>query len=425
MRGVGRRVRTSTDAVSFFNVVALLITFAAIFAWLNYRYLRLPTTIGLMVIALVFSVGLIVVGRLGIAGGAVLVETIRTIDFDATLLRGMLGALLFAGALHVDLDDLASRRWTIALLATVGVVTSTVLVGAGSYVLFRSLEVEIPLSYCLLFGALISPTDPVAVLGILKRVAVPRPLATKIAGEAMFNDGVGVVMFTLLLPFATGHAEVNAGEIVSVLVEEVFGGLLFGFGIGWLAYQMLKRVDQHQVEVLITLAIVTGGYVAAQALHLSGPLAMVVAGLLIGNHGRRWAMSDATRQRLDVFWELVDDLLNAVLFMLIGFELLVVAIGRANLLAGAIAIPLVLAARWVSVASTVSVMRRWRAFSPHAIKVLTWSGLRGGISVALALSLPAGPEKAVILAVTYIVVAFSVVVQGLSLEPIARRLYRG
>jgi len=409
--------------MSFFNVVALLITFAAVFAWLNYRYLRLPTTIGLMVVALVFSVGLIAVGRLGIAGGDMLVETIRTIDFDATLLRGMLGALLFAGALHVDLNDLASRRWTIALLATVGVLTSTVLVGAGSYVLFRSLELEIPLSYCLLFGALISPTDPVAVLGILRRVAVPRPLATKIAGEAMFNDGVGVVMFTLLLPFAIGHAEVNTGEIASVLLQEVFGGLLFGFGIGWMAYQMLKRVDQHQVEVLITLAIVTGGYAAAQALHLSGPLAMVVAGLLIGNHGRRLAMSDATRQRLDVFWEVVDDLLNAVLFMLIGFELLVVAIGRANLLAGAIAIPLVLAARWVSVAGTVSAMRRWRAFSPHAIKVLTWSGLRGGISVALALSLPVGPEKAVILAVTYIVVAFSVVVQGLSLGPMAKRLY--
>jgi CPA1 family monovalent cation:H+ antiporter len=409
--------------MDLFNVLALLITFAAIFAWLNYRFLRLPTTIGLMVIALVFSLLLITVGSLGIAGGSQLVETLRTIDFDETLLRGMLGALLFAGALHIDLNDLASRKWTIALLATGGVILSTMLVGSASYFVFRALGIDIGLWVCLLFGALISPTDPVAVLGIIRRVAVPKSLAMKIAGESMFNDGVGVVIFTLLLPFATGHVELRVGEIAHLLALEVVGGLLFGFSIGWIAYQMLKRVDQPQVEVLITLAIVTGGYVLAQQLHLSGPLAMVVAGLLIGNHGRSFAMSDRTRERLDVFWELVDDLLNALLFMLIGFELLVVSVGMESLAAGAISILVVLAARFVSVASTVTALRTKRTFSPHVVKVLTWGGLRGGISVALALSLPPGPEKATIVAVTYIVVAFSIIVQGLTLESVMRRLF--
>ena len=362
-------------------------------------------------------------GSLGIAGGSRLVETLRTIDFDETLLRGMLGALLFAGALHIDLNDLASRKWTIALLATGGVVLSTVLVGSASYFVFRALGIGIGLWPCLLFGALISPTDPVAVLGIIKRVAVPKSLAMKIAGESMFNDGVGVVIFMLLLPFATGQVELHVGEIAHLLALEVVGGLLFGFLVGWIAYQMLKRIDQPQVEVLITLAIVTGGYVLAQKLHLSGPLAMVVAGLLIGNHGRSFAMSDRTRERLDVFWELMDDLLNALLFMLIGFELLVVTVGVESLAAGAISIVVVLVARFVSVASTVTVLRTKRTFSPHVVKVLTWGGLRGGISVALALSLPPGPEKATIVAVTYIVVAFSIIVQGLTLESVVRRLY--
>jgi CPA1 family monovalent cation:H+ antiporter len=239
----------------------------------------------------------------------------------------------------------------------------------------------------------------------------------------MFNDGVGVVIFTLLLPFATGHVELHAGEIAHLLALEIVGGLLFGLCVGVLAFQMLKRIDQPQVEVLITLAIVTGGYALAQHLHLSGPLAMVVAGLLIGNQGRSFAMSDRTRERLDIFWELIDELLNALLFMLIGFELLVVRVGPESLTAGAIAVVIVLAARWTSVATTVTVLRVKRTFSPHVVKVLTWGGLRGGISVALALSLPPGPEKATIVAVTYIVVAFSIIVQGLTLEPFVKRLY--
>jgi len=411
--------------MDLFNVFALLITFAAVFGWLNHRILRLPMTIGLMVMALLLSLALIAVGSLGIAGGSRLVDTIRTIDFDETLLHGMLGALLFAGALHVDLNDLVSRKWTIALLATGGVVLSTILVGTASYFVFGVLGIAIGLWPCLLFGALIAPTDPIAVLGVIKRVAIPRSLATKIAGESMFNDGMGVALFTLLLPFATGHVDVHPVQIVRLLLLEIVGGLLFGFLLGWIAYQMLKRVDQPQVEVLITLAIVTGGYALAQRLHLSGPLAMVVAGLLIGNHGRRFAMSDRTRKRLDVFWELIDDLLNALLFMLIGFELLVVTVGLESVAAGAIAIFIVLAARWTSVAVSVTLLRATRSFSPHVVKVLTWSGLRGGISVALALSLPPGAEKATIVAVTYIVVAFSIIVQGLTLEPVVKRLYPG
>jgi CPA1 family monovalent cation:H+ antiporter len=269
--------------MDIFNLLAVLITFAAVFAWLNHRFLRLPTTIGIMVIALVFSLGLIAVGKLGIGGGAELARTIHTIDFDRTLLHGMLGALLFAGAMHVNLDDLVSQRRVIGLLATFGVLTSTAIVGTLSYFLFRTLGITVDFWYCLIFGALISPTDPVAVLGILKRVAVPKSIEMKIAGESLFNDGVGVVMFTLLLPFVGGHGEFTAGELGRIVLQEVVGGLAFGFVVGWLAYHMLRRVDQHEVEILITLAVVTGGYALALTLHLSGALAMVVAGILIGN----------------------------------------------------------------------------------------------------------------------------------------------
>jgi len=410
--------------MSLFNVIALLTSFAAVFGWLNYRYLRLPTTVGLMLIALVFSAGLIAAGQLGFAGGAELVHVFEGIDFDETLLHGMLGALLFAGALHVDLADLARQRAIIGVLAVLGVLVSTAVIGAGTFVVLAALGIDIPFIHCLLFGALVSPTDPIAVMSVLKRITVPNTLKIKIAGESLFNDGVGVVVFLTLLRLTAGQHEVTVSEVADVLVREVIGGLAFGFGVGWIAYQMLKRIDQHQIEVLITLAVVTGGYALALELDLSGPLAMVVAGLLIGNHGRRFAMSDRTRERLDVFWELVDDLLNALLFMLIGFELLVVAIAGRTVLAGLLSIPIVLGARWISVALPITVMRARRTFSPHVVKLLTWSGLRGGISVALALSLTAAQSRAIILPITYTVVAFSIIVQGLTLRPMVLRLYK-
>jgi len=335
---------------------------------------------------------------------------LASIDFDQTLLHGMLSFLLFAGALHVNLNDLAQQRWVIGILSTVGVVGATFLIGGGVYYLFAWLDIDVPFIYCLLFGSLISPTDPIAVLGILKSAGAPKTLETKITGESLFNDGVAVVVFLVLADIAAGEADVSAASIATLFFTEAIGGLVFGLVAGSLAFFMLKHIDNYQVEVLITLALVTGGYAAAEHLHLSAPIAIVVAGLLIGNHGRRAAMSDKTREHLDTFWELVDEILNAVLFVLIGLEVLVISLRDDYLLAGALAIPLIL------------VMRPFRSFTPGVVSILTWAGLRGGISVALALSLPSGEMRDLLLTVTYVVVVFSIVVQGLTLGPLVRRL---
>ncbi|HDJ85523.1 MAG TPA: sodium:proton antiporter [Chromatiales bacterium] len=402
------------------SVISVLLTIAALFGYLNERYVHLPSTIGLMLIALVMSLGLIVLGRFGLAPGRVVREFLTHVDFNQALMHGMLSFLLFAGALHVNLEDLNRNRWTVGLLATGGVIVSTALIGVAGWWLFGMLGVDLPLLYCLVFGALISPTDPIAVLAVLKSVGVSRDLEAKIAGESLFNDGVGVVVFVVLLGIAAEGGGVRAGDIALLFVREALGGAVFGLGAGYLAYRMLKGVDNYSVEVLITLALVAGGYALADHLHLSGPIAIVVAGLLIGNHGRLLAMSSATRAHLDSFWELIDETLNAVLFVLIGLEVLVLTFTPRLLLAGALMIPLVLVARFVSVGLPVRLLGRAREFSPHAIPVLTWGGLRGGISVALALSVPVGPERPVILAVTYIVVVFSILVQGLTVGRLAR-----
>ncbi len=275
--------------------------------------------------------------------------------------------------------------------------------------------------YCYLFGALISPTDPIAVLGILKTSGVPSSLKTKIAGESLFNDGIGVVIFLILLSIATGGHEIESGHIVLLFIQEAMGGAFFGFGAGYLTYYMLKKIDNYQVEVLITLAVVTGGYALTEALHFSAPIAIVVAGLLIGNHGRQLAMSDMTREHLDKFWELVDEVLNAVLFVLIGLEVMVISFSYSILVAGALAVLIVLAARFISVSVPILMLKRFRTFSPNVIKILTWGGLRGGISVALALSLPAGEQRQLILAITYCVVIFSILVQGLTIGKVVSR----
>jgi len=421
--------------VDTFNLLSILITLSAVLAWVNHRYVRLPATIGVMVVSIVFSLALVALDGLGLRASRHLVGVLEEVDFGETLLHGMLGALLFAGALHLNLNDLRQRKWAIAILATVGVLLSTVVVGSGAMLLFRALGVDVPTIYCFLFGALISPTDPIAVGAILRTAGVPRSLQVKISGESLFNDGVGVVLFVLLLEIATGgsghgaavHAadpgvERALADVLKLVATEVGGGILFGAVVGWVVYRMLATVDNYQVEILLTLAIVTGGYDTAQFLHISGPLAMVVAGLLIGNHGRSFAMSPTVVEHLDSFWELVDEFLNAVLFVMIGLEVLILDFDARVLAAGAAMIPLVLVARWVSVGLPVTAMRRFVAFSPHAVKILAWSGLWGGISVALALSLPAGPVRATLLTVTYVVVVFSIVVQGLTVGPVARRL---
>ena len=413
--------------ISLFTAIGAVITLAAVFGYLNHRFLRLPPTIGVVVIALVASLGTIgidaVVPSLGI-GGAVR-TAILGIDFHEVLMKGMLSFLLFAGALHVNLGDLLSRKWAIGSIATVGVVLSTFLVGFAVYGVTQALGLPLALIYCLVFGALIAPTDPIAVLGILKTVKVPASLQAKIAGESLFNDGVGIVVFIIVTAIAVGSAHggsITALDVVILFVRETLGGAALGLATGFLAYYAMKSIDDHNVEVMITLALVMATYGIASALHLSGPIAVVLAGILIGNRGSRFAMSETTREHVHTFWSVLDEMMNAALFLLIGFEVVALSLtGEVGILM-ALAIPIVLAARFVSVGTPLTLLGLRREYTKGALPVLTWGGLRGGISVALALSLPAGPEREIILAVTYAVVIFSIVVQGLTVRALVERV---
>ena len=399
------------------NTAALLITLAALFSYLNYRFVRLPNTIGIMIISLVMSLAMLLLGKLGWSDLIFYTNKIlRSIDFHETLMKGMLSFLLFAGALHVNLNDLRQQTGVITTLATVGVVISTFMVGGLTWLVLHALNIHLSFIYCLLFGALISPTDPIAVMGILKRARVPKSLETKISGESLFNDGMGVVVFLVLFGLATDGGTLTTAGISVLLLQEIVGGIVFGLALGAGVYYLLKDVDNYQLEILLTLALVMGGYALAHELHLSGPLAIVAAGLFIGNHGRVLAMSEKTRAHLDTFWELIDEILNAVLFVLIGLEVLLLAIRTEYFLAALAIIPLVLLARYVSVALPIVIMGRFRRFSPGVVQVMTWGGLRGGISVALALSLPFSSERDIILAITYAVVIFSIIIQGLTIS---------
>ena len=406
--------------MDLFQIIAVLISLAALFSYLNERFIRLPATIALMLIALLMSLGLIALDQLGLGVAERAQGLLAEVDFNQTLLHGMLGFLLFAGALHVNLDDLVAEKWAIGLLATLGVVISTFVVGGIGWWVLGKLGIELPFIYCLLFGALISPTDPIAVLGILKTANAPKSLEIKITGESLFNDGIGVVVFMVLFGIAVEGRATGAVDILELLILEAGGGIAFGLLLGWLAYFLLRRVDNYSVEILISLAVASGGYALAEAIHVSAPIAVVVAGLLIGNHGRLLAMSAHSREHLDTFWELVDEVLNAVLFVLIGLELLVLKFSGPFVAAGLFLIPVVLLARFVSVAAPVTLLRLRRSFSPHVVKVMTWGGLRGGISVALALSLPPGAERDAILVATYVVVIFSILVQGLTIGRLVR-----
>ena len=406
------------------DLIAVLVTVTALFAYLNHRFIGLPTTIGVMMFALGFSLLLIGVNAVGVADLSGLAsKVVAKVDFYTVLMDGMLSLLLFAGAMHVNLDDLASHRWPIGVMASIGVVVSTFLAGAGTYFVLDMVGLSIPFIYCLVFGALISPTDPIAVLGILKSANAPKSLEVKIAGESLFNDGVAVVVFLILAGIATGVREFSASDVVVLLAKEALGGAVLGFVLGWFTFVLMRGIDQYLVEVLMTLALVMGGYALASSLHVSGPIAMVVAGLMIGNPGRSHAMSESTRSHLDTFWELLDELLNAVLFVLIGLEVIVLSFSGSYLLAGLILIPYVLVVRLICVGTPIQVMRKLFSFdfAPHAIKILTWGGVRGGISVALALSLPAGPERDVLVSVTYIIVLFSIAVQGLTIGTLIRK----
>ncbi len=403
--------------MSLFEILAALLSLTAVFSFVNYRFLKLPTTIGIMLLSLVFSILLILLGDYSSGLRKSAEELVLQIDFNQTVLHGMLSFLLFAGALHVNLNDLREQKWVIATLATLGIFMSTFLVGAVMYFVFAALNIEINFLWCLVFGSLISPTDPIAVMGILKIVGAPKTLETKIAGESLFNDGVGVVIFLVLIGLATGQTEATASHVLGLFAKEAIGGALFGLLAGFIGFWMLKQVNNYQVEALITLGLVSGCYALAEHFHLSAPIAIVITGLFIGNQGRNFAMSDKTRERLDDFWELIDEILNAVLFLLIGIELLILSLKGEYLLAGLIAIPVVLFVRWISVGLPVQLFKRKRTFTPHAIKIMTWGGLRGGISVALALSLPKDVvARDPILTVTFCVVVFSILVQGTTIK---------
>jgi CPA1 family monovalent cation:H+ antiporter len=398
------------------DIAAICLVVTALLMYVNHRWVRLPTTIGVMVISMAISLVIVVLDLLGLDSGVRAYEEalLRAIDFSDVLMQGMLSFLLFAGAMHIDLQALRRYRWQVASLAVVGTVLSTVLVGFAMWWVLPLTGVHLPLIYCLLFGALISPTDPIAVMGILKSAGAPKNLELVIAGESLFNDGVGVVLFSLLLGVLASGGTPTLAAASTLLLREAGGGLALGAVLGYVTFRMLKSIDQYHVEVLLTLAAVIGGYSLASHLHVSGPLAMVVAGLMIGNGGRADAMSDITRRYVDMFWELIDEILNAVLFVLLGMEVLMIAFSVPLLIAGGAAVVVTLLARAATVGLPVEAAAGLFRLPAGASRVLVWGGLRGGISVALAISLPASPARDVVLTLTYCVVVFSILVQGLS-----------
>lgn len=410
--------------MDFFTIATILVLISALFGYLNSRLLKLPNTIGLTVITIAFTLAVFALSyfdpRLLDAERYV----ISQIDFKTVLLDLMLGFLLFAGALHTDLDKLRQQKWPVLVFATFGVLVSTFLIGGAAYLLLPLLGVSVGLLPCLLFGALISPTDPIAVLGILKKVGAPAKLETKIVGESLFNDGVGVVVFLTLFALASGsEADFSFGEVVQLFVHEVFGGLLLGVALGWVTFRLLRTIDDYAIEVILTLATVMTGVTLAGYLHVSGPLAMVAAGLMIGGpEARSNAMSETTETYVDKFWELIDILLNALLFVLIGMEILVLEYRSEALLAGLIMIPIALLCRHLSLLLPIQLFQKRLGFVRHTHLVMTWGGLRGAISIALALGLPEAMHRDLFLLVTYVVVIFSIVVQGLSVEWLVGRL---
>ncbi|HUS54691.1 MAG TPA: sodium:proton antiporter [Thermohalobaculum sp.] len=407
------------------QIAALLIVFAGAFGAINHIFFRLPSAIGILIVA--FFASLCVLGVDAVFPELKIAYEMRGFvadaEFSRTLLEGMLGLLLFAGALHVRIEDLRRQAWTIALMATFGVVLSTGVVGIGFHWV-----TGMPLLVALVFGALISPTDPVAVLGVLRVAKLPISLEAKIAGESLFNDGVGYVVFLVLVglafPPVNNHAPADAGDIALFLVREALGGALLGGILGWLVFQAMRRIDDYPLEVLLSLGLALGGYELAVALHVSGPIMAVVAGLFIGDVGVKYGMSEETHKYLSGFWTVIDEILNAVLFLLIGVEVFVVTFNVDALSAGAAAIGLALTGRLVAVAVPVILLKPFREYSRGVVPIMTWGGLKGGISVALALSLPDSDWKSLILTATFTAVLFSIVVQGLTIAPLAKWLRR-
>ncbi len=417
--------------MSIFEISAFLIGLSAVFGYLNHKILHLPHTIGLVLIALTASIITIVVDVLvptsGISG--LVTDVMHQIDFHETLMHGMLSFMLFAGALHADFSAFRARAKAIAIMASVGTLISTFAIGGAMWLILNFFNVPMPFIWALALGALISPTDPVAVLGLFKMVAVPPRLEAKMAGESLFNDGVGVVVFSVVVAIAVGTGEhgsqMGVAEVVQLFVSEAIGGAVLGYIAGYAGYRAMYHIDEHNLEVMITLAVVMVTYAVAIRLHMSGPIAMVVAGLLIGNQGMKFAVSENTRDHIRQFWSLIDEILNSILFLLIGLEVLMIAGSDDHWLVAILAIPVALAARWLSVYIPIAILSRRESFTNGAVPILTWGGLRGGIAVALALSLPRNEYKPVILNITYAIVLFSIIVQGLTVKALVAYLIPG
>ena len=410
--------------MDFLQITSILIVLAAAFGAINYLFFKLPSAIGILVVSLLASLGIVALDALLPDMG--IEDTVRTtvtgVDFSQALLEGMLGLLLFAGALHVKLSDLQKQWSLILLMATLGVALSTLVFGIGAHLMFG-----LPLLVALVFGSLISPTDPVAVLGVLRAANLKKSLETKIAGESLFNDGVGYVVFLVLvgLAFPSDHGHGSGISDAAILfVQEAVGGAVIGLLLGWLVFRVMREIDDYPLEVLLTLALAFGGYQLSVWLHMSAPIMAVCAGLLIGDIGAKHGMSAETRDYVDAFWKLIDEILNAVLFLMIGFEVFAVTFDFDVLITGVLSIGLALLARFAAVSIPVFLLQRRQEFSNGIVPIMTWGGLKGGISVALALSLPDSEWKPMILAATYVVVIFSIIVQGLTIAPLAKRLGR-
>ena len=408
--------------MTFLQITSALNVLAGTFAAINAIFFRLPSAIGILIVSLLASLGLLGLDALwpSLHLTAELQRMVVAFDFSDALLEGMLGLLLFAGALHVKFSDLKAHWGIVMLMATMGVCLSTLVAGIGF-----SWIIGAPLLIALVFGALISPTDPVAVLGVLRAAKLPKSLETKIAGESLFNDGVGYVVFLVLVglafPAAGAHGA-SFGDAALLFFREAFGGAVLGLALGWGTYRVMCEINDYSVEVLLTLALAFGGYQLALWLHVSAPIMAVCAGLLIGDEMTAHAMTQKTRDYVDAFWKLLDEILNAILFLMIGLEVFAIAFSIGAITAGLLAIGLSLLARWCAVIVPIMVLRPFRDFSQGIVPIMTWGGLKGGISVALALSLPESEFKPLILTVTYIVVLFSIIVQGLTVAPMARRV---
>ena len=410
-------------SLSVLEISAIFLSITALLTYVNHRFIGLPTTIGVMVISMLLSIGAIFLGFLGFDDLIDYeVSLLDQLDFTEVLLDGMLSMLLFAGALHVNVSDLRRYKLPIGILACVGTLLSTVIIAGALYLVLPLLGFDLAFIWCLLFGALISPTDPIALMGILQSAGAPKSIETVIAGESLFNDGIGVVIFVLLLGVLSSGDIPTTYYVAHTLAVEAGGGIVFGLVLGGILYYLLKSIDSYQEEVLLTLAGVIGGYALASHWHLSGPLAMVMMGLMVGNHGRSMAMSDKTRHYVDLFWELIDEILNAILFVLIGLEVVMIAFSSNLFIAGGLTIFIALMARLIVVGITTTTFNKQLELPSGAWKVLTWGGLRGGISVALVLQLPDGNERDILLALTYAVVVFSILIQGLSIGKVAKTI---